>query len=213
MADWDERWRQGDTPWEKGYAAPPLAEYLEAGATTATELHRARRVLVPGCGSGHDVRLLSRHGIPATGLDLSPAAVERARQEPPAGGEDYVCGDLFSADWRAGREFDAVWEHTCFCAIDPSMRPAYVRAMAEILPPGGHLVGVFFLTPWDPGEREAGPPFGTSREEIVALFAPWFELRGGRLPERAYPGREGREWLAVLERCANPGVAESGLIA
>ena len=206
MTDWDERWRQGDTPWEKGYAAPPLSEYLETGAT---ELHRARRVLVPGCGSGNDVRELSRHGIAATGLDLSAAAVERARQEVPAGREDYVCGDLFEVDWRIGREFDAVWEHTCFCAIPPSMRPAYAKAMAEILPVGGHLVGVFFLTPWDPGETETGPPFAASEEEIETLFAPWFVLKEGRVPDRAYPGREGREWLAVLERRPNPGVAEA----
>ncbi|MEK7951189.1 methyltransferase domain-containing protein [Luteolibacter soli] len=206
MTDWDERWRQGDTPWDKGYAAPPLSEYLESGAT---ELHRARRVLVPGCGSGHDVRELSSRGIGATGLDLSAAAVERARSETPAGREDYVDGDLFDAEWRIGREFDAVWEHTCFCAIDPSMRPAYAKAMAEILPTGGHLVGVFFLTPRDPGDPGEGPPFGASREEIEALFAPWFVLKSGRVPDRAYPGREGREWLAVLERRANPGVAEA----
>jgi SAM-dependent methyltransferase len=206
MTDWDERWRQGDTPWEKGYAAPPLSEYLESGAT---ELHRARRVLVPGCGSGHDVRELARHGIAATGLDLSAAAVERARQEPAVGREDYLCGDLFEADWRIGREFDAVWEHTCFCAIDPSLRPAYARAMAEILPAGGHLVGVFYLTPWDPDEAADGPPFAASQEEIMAHFGPWFELKKGWQPQRAYPGREGREWLAVLERRPNPGVAEA----
>ncbi|HEY1123092.1 MAG TPA: methyltransferase domain-containing protein, partial [Haloferula sp.] len=195
------------TPWEKGYAAPPLSEYLESGAT---ELHRARRVLVPGCGSGNDVRELSQHGIGATGLDLSAAAVERARQETAVGREDYLCGDLFESDWRIGREFDAVWEHTCFCAIDPSMRPAYVKAMAEILPAGGHLVGVFYLTPWDPDEDGKGPPFGASREEIEALFGQWFALKRADVPARAYPGREGREWLAVLERRANPGVAEAG---
>ena len=156
-----------------------------------------------------DVRELSRHGIGATGLDLSPAAVSRAREESAVGGEDYLCGDLFEADWRIGREFDAVWEHTCFCAIDPSMRPAYVKAMAEILPAGGFLVGLFYLTPWDPGENEGGPPFPATREEIMALFGPWFVLKRDRVPERAYPGREGREWLAVLERRANPGVAEA----
>jgi hypothetical protein len=57
--DWEERWRSKDTPWEKGYAAPPLTEYLEEGGE---ELRNARRVLVPGCGSGHDVRELARHG-------------------------------------------------------------------------------------------------------------------------------------------------------
>jgi len=207
MTDWDERWRRDDTPWDKGYGAPPLSEVLEDPGCV---LRTSRRVLVPGCGSGHDVRELARHGIGATGLDLSPTAIERARALPRAGGEDYVCGDLFDVEWRIGREFDAVWEHTCFCAIDPSLRPAYAAAMAAILPPGGHLVGLFFLRPWDPGEEAKGPPFEASREEIGALFAPWFELHWERVPGRAYPGREGREWLAVLQRVerGNPGVAD-----
>jgi SAM-dependent methyltransferase len=199
MNRWEELWQSGETPWDKGYAAPPLAEFLDRGATV---LHRARRVLVPGCGSGHDVRELARHGIPATGLDLAETAIASALRHPEVGGEDYIAGDLFDPSWRTGRDFDAVWEHTCFCAIDPSLRPAYARTMAEIVPPGGHLVGVFYLTPWDPGEDAVGPPFETSREEVTSLFAPWFALRGNHVPGKAYPGREGKEWLAVFERVA-----------
>lgn len=197
MDAWEGRWQAGDTPWEKGYAAPPLVEYLEAGDTM---LHRARRVLVPGCGSGHDVRELARHGIAATGLDLAATAIAAASGFPKVGTEDYLQGDLFDPSWRAERGFDAVWEHTCFCAIDPAMRQAYAQTMAEILPPGGHLVGVFYLFPWDPGEDEAGPPFATTRDEVSGLLAPWFVLRENRVPGRAYPGREGKEWLAVFER-------------
>jgi len=44
------------------------------------------------------------------------------------------------------------------------------------------------------------PPFAASREEIISLFAPWFDLRKDRVPARAYPGREGREWLAIFGR-------------
>ena len=59
-------------------------------------------------------------------------------------------------------------------------------------------------------EKDEGPPFASTREEIVKLLAPWFELRKDRVPERAYPGREGREWLTVFERRnrPNPGIAE-----
>lgn len=205
--DWNERWKSGDTPWDKGAPAPPLVEFLATGDTV---LHRARRVLVPGCGSGHDVRELARHGIPATGLDISPSAIDHARAQAPTGDEDYVCGDLFEGGWAGERGFDAVWEHTCFCAIDPTRRTDYARAISRLLPPGGHLAGVFFLTPWDPGETAEGPPFATSPDEIIATLEPWFEFVAGRIPTAAYPGREGREWLAVFSRRRDPGVAEPG---
>ena len=131
MNRWEELWQTGETPWDKGYAAPPLTEFLNQGNTI---LHRSCQVLVPGCGGGHDVRELARHGIGATGLDLAETAIAAARSYPPVGNETYITGDLFDSSWRAGLGFDAVWEHTCFCAIDPSLRPGYARAMAEILP-------------------------------------------------------------------------------
>ena len=46
----------------------------------------------------------------------------------------------------------------------------------------------------------AGPPFETSREEVRRLLAGTFVLREDFVPSRAYPGREGKEWLAVFER-------------
>ncbi|WP_193211121.1 methyltransferase domain-containing protein [Luteolibacter marinus] len=207
MTNWEERWQRSETPWEKGRAAPPLEELLD---DPGCALYRARRVLVPGCGSGNDVRELARRGIGATGLDLSPTAIARARCCARAGDEDYLCGDLFDGVWRGDREFDAVWEHTCFCAIDPGLRPAYAQVLADLLPAGGVLAGVFFLTPWDPGEDEQGPPFGATRAEITGLFEPWFELRKEQVPARSYPGREGREWLTVFARreLPNPGVAD-----
>jgi hypothetical protein len=44
-------------------------------------------------------------------------------------------------------------------------------------------------------------------EELERLFAPWFETVAGWVPDRAYPGREGREWLAIFRKTANPRVA------
>ena len=61
--------------------------------------------------------------------------------------------------------FDWVWEHTCFCAISPSLRQAYARAVASALRPGGEFLAVFYL---DPGysSPDEGPPFGVSKEEL-----------------------------------------------
>jgi hypothetical protein len=67
---------------------------------------------------------------------------------------------------------------------------------------GGLLAGVFFLTPFDPGEEQAGPPFGVTQEELDGWFLPRFERVGGWVPSAAFPGREGREWIGLFRKTA-----------
>jgi hypothetical protein len=195
MTDWEKRYQLGDTPWEKGTAAPPLLEVLAKGADWG-----AGPILVPGCGLGHDVRALAALGVSLLGLDLSPTAIERAREFPLVVKEEYELGDFLDPAWRMARKFSAVWEHTCFCAIDPSERGRYAEAAAACLEQGGLLAGVFFLTPFDPGEAACGPPFATTVEELDAWFAPWFERIDGWVPSAAYPGRESREWIGLYRK-------------
>jgi len=197
MTDWNQRYRQGDTPWEKGSPAPPLLELLEK---TDPSLWGGGRILVPGCGTGHDVRALAAEGLEPLGLDLASEALSKAREHPPAGAESYTLGDFLDPGWRKGKTFSAIWEHTCYCAIDPASRAEYARACAELIQPGGHLVGVFFLTPNDPGEEDQGPPFNSSIEELDARFDPWFRRADSWVPEKSYPEREGREWTAIYRR-------------
>jgi SAM-dependent methyltransferase len=197
MTDWENRYQTGDMPWEKGQASPPLLELLGRPVAWGKG-----PVLVPGCGYGHDVRALGELGIPVVGVDISPTAVERAREFARTGMETYELGDFLDPEWRVGREFSAIWEHTCFCAIDPVDRKRYAEAAAGCLAVGGLLAGVFFLTPFDPHEEAVGPPFGVSVEELDAWFSPWFERLEGWVPQAAYPGRAGREWIGLFRKVA-----------
>ncbi|MEO6848355.1 MAG: methyltransferase domain-containing protein, partial [Chthoniobacterales bacterium] len=86
---WEARYLAKDTPWDKGVAAPPLEEFLEKNTVTG-------RVFVPGCGTGQDVRALSRTGTDVTGLDFAPQAVATATRIPRVGNETYEVGDLFN---------------------------------------------------------------------------------------------------------------------
>ncbi len=198
--DWESCYRAGETPWDKGAPAPPLLEWL------AQPGHRFEgAVLVPGCGLGHDVRAIAATGQAreVVGLDLSPAALALARQQPPAGRESYAEADLFDLPPAFRGRFDWVFEHTCFCAIDPARRAADVRAVAGALKPRGPLHAVFYLDPWANGEPPppgGGPPFPASREEIDDLFAGRFERLDQAVPVRAYRGREGRELRCLFRR-------------
>ncbi|MEM6822114.1 MAG: methyltransferase domain-containing protein [Verrucomicrobiota bacterium] len=179
---WDQRYLNDDTPWDEGAPSPPLREFLAKRAVSG-------KVLVPGCGMGHDVRALTSQGADVVGLDISPEAIYRARMETRAEGEQYVCGDLFCLPQVMERTFDLVFEHTCFCAIDPELRTSYVKAVREALKPSGQLLAVFFMNP----AAETGPPFGATLEELDRLFGKHFDLEEDYIPEQSYPGREARE--------------------
>lgn len=197
MTDWNERYLVGNTPWEKGNPAPPLLELLDRNGK---EIWGRGTILVPGCGTGHDVRALAATGLKVLGLDLAALAIKQAESHPKSGAESYAVGDFLDPIWRAGKCFSAIWEHTCFCAIDPSRRPDYAEACAELIPSGGHLIGVFFLTAQEPGHEDKGPPFNSTIAELDSRFAQWFERVDSWVPEMSYPGREGDEWVAIYRR-------------
>src|SRR5438067_12460935 len=113
--DWENRYRTGDMPWEKGAPHPALIAFLKSNPVRG-------RVLVPGCGTGHDVRALAATADEVVGLDLAPSGVRAAKAHPTVGGERYVLGDLFALPRKMQGAFDWVFEHTCFCAIDPVRR-------------------------------------------------------------------------------------------
>lgn len=200
MTDWESRYKLGDTPWEKGAAAPPLLELLERWQVVPA--WGGGTVIAPGCGYGHDVRAIAATGVPVLGLDLSAAAVEGAKRFEKVGTESYLQADLFDRSWWPEEGFGAWWEHTCYCAIDPADRPRYAEAAGALVRPGGWLCGVFFLTPNDPGEEDQGPPYGATQQEVIERLSPWFDLVEGWVPSKAYTGRENREWTAVFRRRA-----------
>lgn len=188
--DWESMYQTSETPWDKGAPCPGLIDFLAENAVTG-------RVLVPGCGFGHDVRALAAGGAEVIGIDIAPSAVEAASKIPTTHHETYELADLFALPPHLRGSFDWVWEHTCFCAIDPSLRSAYVEAVAGALKPGGHLLAIFYLDPGQSGPDE-GPPFEVSIAELDRLFLPHFTLVREWLPERAYVGREGREWMRLM---------------
>ena len=83
--------------------------------------------------------------------DPAPRIEARARE---AGLEiETLVADLFALPASMSSRFDAVWEQTCFCAVNPEQRAGYVDAMADVLKPSGMLYGLF----WNHA-MEGGPP-------------------------------------------------------
>lgn len=192
--DWEALYQTGETQWDKGAPAPALLEFLSRSPLKG-------RVLVPGCGRGHDVRAIAAAGAAEViGLDLAPSAF--AGVETFAN-THFVVGDLFALPSAYVAAFDVVYEHTCFCAIPRERRDDYVQAVAGALKPGGLLLGIFYLNPRDDPDPRLGPPFNATLDELDTRFAEHFTLLRSEAPTVAFPGREGREVLRLLQRRGN----------
>ena len=193
--DWEAAYLADSTPWDKGRAHPALVRWLESHPA-------AGRILVPGCGSGNDVRVLATNAsAEVIGVDLAPSAALAAAKYPRVGGERYITGN-FLQDAIPGGPFDFLFEHTCFCAIDPTCRPAYAKSAARALRPGGFLVAIFYRNPSHGGGD--APPYGCSMAEVDRLFSPWFELVSEEEISETFEGREGREVLRCMRRNSVP---------
>ena len=143
---------------------------------------------MPGCGTGHDVREFAKAGFDACGFDLAPSAVRLSREKTTAAGlkATFQLADFLRDE--PPQKFDWLFEHTLFCAIQPSERDEYVRAVLRWLKPGGTYLAVNYIITQD----EDGPPWRTSHEEQLERFLPHFELLGDWVP-RSFPNRAGKE--------------------
>jgi SAM-dependent methyltransferase len=187
--DWETRYQTGDMPWEKGEPSPGLVDFLAAHP----ELPRGT-VCVPGCGTGHDVRAWARAGFEAVGVDLAPSAICLAQEKTTAAG---LTAQFQVADFLVDpppRLFDWLFEHTLYCAIHPTQRGEYAEAARRWLKPAGQFLAVHYLIP-----DKDGPPFGTTRTEVVQRFSSQFDLVKEWVP-RSYPNRTGLEWMLWWRR-------------
>ncbi len=195
---WEDQYARGGDGWEMGGAAPALVDFLES-----TPPPRGR-VLVPGCGRGHDARYLAARGYSVVGVDFSSAALADARalarREPLA--VEFLERDVFTLarDPALANSFDGVWEYTCFCAIDPARREEYVRAIAGVLREGGWLLACFFPL----RASTAGPPFRVTEADVRRHFTPPFRIERAFRPLRSPRGRQSKEWMVLARKTATP---------
>lgn len=182
--DWENCYRTGDTQWDKGEGSPGLADWLAAHP----ELPRGSAAN-PGCGFGYDVRAWAQAGFEATGFDIAPSAIAGANERTPEANAHFRLGDFLNDQPKPDERFDWIFEHTFYCAIDPSQRPDYLAAVKRWLKPGGQFLAVHYFIP-----DEDGPPFGTDYEEVNARFSGDFEPLENWVP-RSYPNRTNLEHM------------------
>jgi len=204
---WDQRYREGSDGWELGAPAPPLLQLLQEHPQAPQP---PGRVVVPGCGRGHEAALLAALGFAVVGVDFSAEAVREARRlhgERPGQlswlQADVLDGEALASAGLGPDSCDGVLEHTCYCAIDPGLRAVYRQSMATLLRPKGWLLGLF----WCHG-RPGGPPYGSDAVLLVQDFqAAGFDQQLWMAATNSAPGPDAKprdnEWLGLWHRATH----------
>jgi SAM-dependent methyltransferase len=184
---WEGRYQSGTTRWDIGQPAPPLISLLQSD-----QAPKPGRLIALGCGRGHDALWFAANGFEVVGIDFAPSAIATCKDAAAASGlpATFRQQDMFELADLAG-QFDYVLEHTCFCAIAPEQRQAYVQVVNSLLRPGGEFIGLFWAH-----QRPGGPPYGASLTEIRDLFRPYFAVHHLKPVFNSVPARRDEEYLA-----------------
>lgn len=158
--DWESFYQQKNTGWDRGKTSPNLLEWIENKDLTPC------RILIPGCGNGYEVLTLASQGFEVVCVDIAPSAVTNLNQALKRNQltAEVIESDFFSLDFTS-KPFDAIYEQTCLCALQPSERQQFEQWLLASLKSAGKLYTHFMQT-----HQDGGPPFHCDMGEMQQLF-------------------------------------------
>ena len=125
--------QDGTIPWDIGEPQPVLVELDKAGQLTS-------EILDAGCGLGDNSLFLARNDYRVTGFDVSPTAIERARQraadakaEPQFSVEDATRLDGLE------QRFSTILDSALYHCLDDQQRAEYAAALHRVTLPNAAL--------------------------------------------------------------------------
>ncbi len=154
---------QFSTPrWDDGRIPPQVAQLVvEQGKTQAA--------LDLGCGTGTHSVYLAQHGLNVTGIDVSPAAIKRAREKAAQAGisAQFIVHDASRLDFLRG-PFDIALDVGCLHALRAADQQRYAMHLTRLVRGGGTVLV------WGMDRRSMG--FGLTADSVRRIFAPGFDL-------------------------------------
>jgi SAM-dependent methyltransferase len=154
QAEYDRRWSDPSGSYGSGHPGYSENFVKFMGEWINRRPADKRRALDVGCGDGYFTSQLIRLGCTASGIDLSPVAVELAGKRNPTGA--FQTHDLTLPFPFPDASFDVVW---CSEVLEHLFSPLFVlEQVHRVLKPGGILLATT-------------PAHGTLKNLAIALFA------------------------------------------
>lgn len=158
-SEWENLYQQGQTGWDRGETSANLMYWIESGILESS------RVLIPGCGNGHEVLSLAERGFEVVAVDIAPSPIENLKK---ALKERNLKAELVQAnffEWHPDQLFDEIYEQTSLCALPPALWEGYEGCLYDWLKPNGKLLAQFMQT-----GQEGGPPYHCKIGDMRELF-------------------------------------------
>lgn len=128
---WNERYQSGDIPWDTG---DPSSELIR---TVQEEGILPCRVLELGCGTGSNAIWLAQQGFDVTAVDISPLALEQARQKAASAGVSirYLEADVLDAP-LLGPPFPFFFDRGCYHVVRRIDVDKFLFSLERLTQPG-----------------------------------------------------------------------------
>ena len=194
---WDNAYLHNSAPWDIGRPQPAIVHIANNGGLVEP-------VLDSGCGSGEHALLAASMGLVVRGVDVSQAAIERARGKARQRGlaAEFIVGDVLALDSipRLEPPFRTVIDIGCFHTFSNADRPLYARSLAAVTEPGAllHLLCFSEDTPGTDGPRRV------TQGEIGATFSRDWDIESIEpdvfAVSNLWSGVQPNAWLARMVR-------------
>lgn len=190
---WEYRYKHRTDDWDLGTPTPVFEELLKSG-----KLENPGKIVVIGCGRGHDAILFAKHNYLVTAIDFSASAIRETRRLAKRAKihVETIEANVFELPGKLLHKFDYVLEYVTYCAIEPERRKEFLDNIQRMLKPGGIFIGLFF--PID--NRDGGPPFAVDIKEIESHLSKTFKLIYSENPKSSVKPRLGKEMLMLWKK-------------
>lgn len=169
--NWNERYSARDTPWDSGEPSQELQRVIREGHL------KPGRILEIGCGTGTNAIFLAHNGFTVTAFDLSPLAIEQAKQKAAHAKTkiDFHVADLLKLP-DFGSPFDCVFDRGVYHHMRSVDLLGFLHTLGRVTKPGSmYLTLAGNANEVRPEGAHGGPP-QVYAHDLCKELQPLFDL-------------------------------------